>query len=236
MGHNTFGNHFSRQPSASRTDRLSASSSTGSKAASPSTLKRFKRDGPPPSGGNPSGTERNEIDKLVILSGLYEGVTTGTPIAMILESTNQRPRDYSHLKDVFRPGHADWTFYKKYGVRDIRGGGRSSGRETSARVAAGALAKQLLAKRGITIRAGVVQVGDIVAMKRDWEDPDPILACPDREAAASMVRLIETVRKENDSIGGVIECIVRGLPSVSVNRCSENWMRFSPTRSFQSER
>ncbi len=112
-------------------------------------------------GANPTGTERNEIDKLTILSGLYEGVTTGTPpIAMILYSTNQRSADYSHLENVFRPGHADWTFFQKYGIRDIRGGGgRSSGRETSARVAAGgALAKQLLAKRGITIKAGTVQV------------------------------------------------------------------------------
>jgi len=86
-------------------------------------------------GANPTGTERNEIDKLTILSGLYEGITTGTPIAMILYSTNQRSADYSHLEQVFRPGHADWTFFQKYGIRDIRGGGRSSGRETSARVA-----------------------------------------------------------------------------------------------------
>lgn len=163
-------------------------------------------------GANPSGTERNEIDKLVILSGLYEGVTTGTPIAMFLESTNQRSKDYSHLANVFRPGHADWTFYKKYGIRDIRGGGRSSGRETSARVAAGALAKQLLAKRGITIQAGVVQVGDIIAHERNWKKCDPILSCPDQDAASAMVRLIETVRSENDSVGGVIECIARGVP------------------------
>ena len=162
-------------------------------------------------GANPTGTERNEIDKLTILSGLYEGVTTGTPIAMILYSTNQRSADYSHLENVFRPGHADWTFFQKYGIRDIRGGGRSSGRETSARVAAGALAKQLLAKRGITIKAGTVQVGDIVAHKRDWAETDNPLSCPDKDAAQSMVSLIEQVRSEKDSIGGIIECRVEGV-------------------------
>lgn len=162
-------------------------------------------------GANPTGTKRNEIDKLTILSGLYEGVTTGTPIAMILYSTNQRSADYSHLENVFRPGHADWTFFQKYGIRDIRGGGRSSGRETSARVAAGALAKQLLAKRGITIKAGTVQVGDIVAHKRNWDETDNPLSCPDKDTAQSMVSLIEQVRSEKDSIGGIIECRVEGV-------------------------
>ncbi len=162
-------------------------------------------------GANPTGTERNEIDKLTILSGLYEGITTGTPIAMILYSTNQRSADYSHLENVFRPGHADWTFAQKYGIRDIRGGGRSSGRETSARVAAGALAKQLLAKRDITIKAGTVQVGNVVANERRWNETDNPLSCPDREAAQSMVALIEQVRGEKDSIGGIIECRVTGV-------------------------
>jgi chorismate synthase len=163
-------------------------------------------------GANPTGTERNEIDKLSILSGLYEGYTTGTPIAMILYSTNQRSSDYSHLEQVFRPGHADWTYYKKYGIRDIRGGGRSSGRETSSRVAAGALAKQLLAKRGILIKAGTVQVGHICTSKRNWNETDNALNCPDKEAAQQMVALIDQVREEHDSIGGVIECRVENLP------------------------
>ncbi|MGH0053722.1 MAG: chorismate synthase [Sphaerochaetaceae bacterium] len=162
-------------------------------------------------GANPTGTERNEIDKLTILSGMYEGFTTGTPIAMILYSTNQRSSDYSHLAKVFRPGHADWTFYKKYGIRDIRGGGRSSGRETSARVAAGALAKQLLAKRGISIKAGTVQVGSVIAEKRNWDEVDNPLSCPDHAAAQKMVSLIEQVRSEKDSIGGIIECRVNGV-------------------------
>lgn len=163
-------------------------------------------------GANPAGTTRSEIDKLSILSGVYEGRTTGAPIAMILASTNQRSSDYEQLRNVFRPGHADWTYFKKWGNRDIRGGGRSSGRETSARVAAGALAKQLLAKRGITVFGGTVQVGPIVVQKRDWTAVDPILTCPDREAAARMVALIEEVKGEKDSIGGVIECRATGLP------------------------
>ena len=212
MGHNTFGNYFSvttfGESHGPALGVIVDGVESGFAVDLEAIQKEMDRRRP---GSNPAGTERSEIDRLVVLSGLYEGVTTGTPIAMILESTNQRPGDYSHLKDVFRPGHADWTFHKKYGIRDIRGGGRSSGRKPvpgSPR----ALAKQLLAKREITIQAGVVQVGGLVATKRDWEDPDPVLNCPDREAAASMVRLIETVRKENDSIGGVIECIVRGAP------------------------
>ncbi len=162
-------------------------------------------------GANPLGTERNELDELVILSGMYEGLTTGTPLAMILYNTNQRSYDYSNLENLFRPGHADWTFFKKFGVRDIRGGGRSSGRETSARVAAGAVAKQILAQHGISIFAGTVQVGNIVATKRNWDEADNALTCPDSEAAQSMASLIEEVRAEKDSIGGIIECRVTGL-------------------------
>jgi len=162
-------------------------------------------------GANPLGTERNEQDELVILSGMYEGLTTGTPLAMILYNTNHRPYDYSNLKDLFRPGHADWTFYKKFEVRDIRGGGRSSGRETSARVAAGAVAKQILAQHGIAILAGTVQVGPVIALKRNWDDTDNALTCPDREAALAMASLIEEVRSEKDSIGGIIECSITGL-------------------------
>ena len=162
-------------------------------------------------GGNILGTERNEQDKLVILSGMYEGVTTGTPIAMMLYNTNQRPYDYSNLENVFRPGHADWSFYKKYGVRDIRGGGRSSGRETSARVAAGAVAKQILVQQGIKVFAGTVQVGSVIAEKRNWDETDNPLTCPDKEAAIKMSQLIEEVRLEKDSIGGIIECRVTGV-------------------------
>ena len=162
-------------------------------------------------GANPLGTERNEMDELVILSGMYEGLTTGTPLTMILYNTNQRSYDYSNLKDLFRPGHADWSFYKKFGVRDIRGGGRSSGRETSARVAAGAVAKQILAQHGISIFAGTVQVGNIIASKRNWDEKDNALTCPDREAARLMASLIEEVRSEKDSIGGIIECRITGL-------------------------
>lgn len=164
-------------------------------------------------GGNKLGTERNEIDKLTILSGMYNGLTTGTPIAMVLYSTNQRSADYSNLEQVFRPGHADWGFYKKFGNRDIRGGGRSSGRETSARVAAGALAKQILAQKGIKVFAGTVQIGNVKANDRNWDAIDNALTCPDNDAAAEMVKLIDQVRTEKDSIGGVIECHVTGLPA-----------------------
>ena len=164
-------------------------------------------------GANPLGTERNEKDELVILSGMYEGLTTGTPLTMILYNTNHRSYDYSNLENLFRPGHADWTFYKKFGVRDIRGGGRSSGRETSARVAAGATAKQILAQHGITVFAGTVQVGSIIATKRNWSETDNALTCPDREAALKMAALIEEVRSEKDSIGGIIECRITGLPA-----------------------
>lgn len=164
-------------------------------------------------GANPLGTTRDEPDELVILSGMYEGFTTGTPLAMVLYNTNHRSYDYSNLENLFRPGHADWSFYKKFGIRDIRGGGRSSGRETSARVAAGAIAKQILAQHDISIFAGTVQVGPIVANKRNWDECDNALTCPDSEAAVAMAELIEQVRTEKDSIGGIIECRIQGLPA-----------------------
>ncbi len=214
MGHNSFGNAFTvttfGESHGPALGVIIDGVEPGFKLDEQAMQREMERRRP---GANPTGTERNEIDKLTILSGLYEGYTTGTPIAIILYSTNQRSSDYSHLKDVFRPGHADWTYYKKYGIRDIRGGGRSSGRETSARVAAGALAKQLLAKRGITIVGGTIQVGPIVAQKRNWDECDNPLCCPDSKAAKEMVALIETVKNEKDSIGGVIECRVQGLPA-----------------------
>ncbi|HPE92897.1 MAG TPA: chorismate synthase [Sphaerochaeta sp.] len=214
MGHNSFGNAFTvttfGESHGPALGVIIDGVESGFKIDMQALQEQMNRRRP---GGNPSGTKRNEIDELSILSGVYEGYTTGTPIAMILYSTNQKSADYDHLKDVFRPGHADWTFYKKYGIRDIRGGGRSSGRETSARVAAGALAMQLLAKRGITIQAGTVQVGSIVAHKRNWDEADNVMNCPDKVAAVQMTALIEQVRAENDSIGGVIECRVNGVPA-----------------------
>ncbi len=212
MGHNSFGSAFTVTTfGESHGEGLGViidGIESGFKVDLEALQDEMKRRRP---GGNPLGTERNEQDELVILSGMYEGQTTGTPLAMVLYNTNHRSYDYSNLEHVFRPGHADWTFYKKFGVRDIRGGGRSSGRETSARVAAGAVAKQILAQKGITIVGGTVQVGHIVATRRDWDKCDNALTCPDSDAALLMASLIEEVRSEKDSIGGIIECRIRGL-------------------------
>lgn len=164
-------------------------------------------------GGNRLGTARSEKDAVRILSGLFEGKTTGAPIAIVIANTDTHPRDYEALRDVYRPGHADYTYEKKYGIRDHRGGGRSSARETACRVAAGAVAKQMLRRRGITVQAGVVQIGSVSAAKRDWNAAGGnLLSCPDSEAAEKMQELIEEARRQGDSRGGVIECIVRGCP------------------------
>jgi chorismate synthase len=163
-------------------------------------------------GGNPLGTARNERDEVRILSGVHNGFTTGTPLTMILFNTDQHSADYSELERVYRPGHADWTYAKKYKVRDVRGSGRASGRETSARVAAGAIAKQILARKGIEIFAGTVQVGSVVAGKRDWTEAGNALRCPDAAKAREMEALIERVRDEQDSIGGVVECHATNVP------------------------
>jgi chorismate synthase len=163
-------------------------------------------------GANPLGTKRNEKDKVTIISGLYQGFTTGTPLTLVLFNTNQQSSDYSEIEKIYRPGHADWTFEQKFKIRDVRGGGRSSGRETSARVAAGAIAKQILALKGIQVFAGTVQVGPQVALTRNWDEADNSLRCPDRLSAKKMEELIEQVRSEQDSIGGVIECHATGVP------------------------
>jgi chorismate synthase len=163
-------------------------------------------------GANPLGTKRNENDRVTIISGLYQGLTTGTPLTLVLFNNNQQSSDYSELEKIYRPGHADWTFEQKFKIRDVRGGGRSSGRETSARVAAGAIAKQILALKGIQVFAGTVQVGTQVALQRNWEEADNLLRCPDHSAAKKMEELIEQVRAEQDSIGGIIECHATGVP------------------------
>ncbi len=165
-------------------------------------------------GANALGTKRNETDSVKILSGVLDGKTTGAPLAMIIENQTQRSGDYEAIKDVFRPGHADWTWQSKFGIRDHRGGGRSSGRETAARVAAGAIALQILGQRGIHIQAGTVQVGNIVATTRNWNESklNP-LSCPDSQAAVLMTQAIESARKDGDSVGGMIECIATGLPA-----------------------
>lgn len=171
-------------------------------------------------------TQRRESDTPQILSGVFEGRTTGTALAILVPNEDQRSRDYDEIKELYRPGHADFTFDAKYGLRDYRGGGRSSARETTVRVAAGAVAKKILAEAcGARIVGYVVQVGDVRA-----DVPDPtavtldavekladgsanIVRCPDHAAAGRMVELIERVRKEQDSIGGLAEIVATGVPA-----------------------
>ncbi len=165
-------------------------------------------------------TPRKEADSVEILSGLYEGRTTGTPIAMLVRNTDQRSSAYDEMKLAFRPSHADFTYQSKFGVRDPNGGGRSSARETIARVAAGAIAKKLLALRGIEIRAFITRIHDIAAPE-DALAPFPTLAdieatavrCPHLATAERMIERIKAVRSEGDSVGGLVRCRARGLPA-----------------------
>lgn len=161
-------------------------------------------------------TQRKEDDTFRILSGVFEGVSTGTPIAISIENQDQRSKDYSHIAESFRPSHADYTYEVKYGVRDYRGGGRSSARETAARVAAGAIAKLLLKKDDILIRAYVSQVGEIKAPVFSQLDlnktEDNIVRCPDPATAEKMIALIEEVRLARDTIGGVVTCVIENVP------------------------
>ncbi len=159
-------------------------------------------------------TQRKEADQVEIVSGVFEGVTLGTPIMMLVRNGDQRSKDYDALKEVFRPGHADYAYQEKYGVRDHRGGGRSSGRETVGRVAAGALAKAALAGVGVSIVGGTVRVGALQAHRRDWDVVESnAIRCPDAEAAAAFIALIERTRDALDSIGGVVEIVARGVPA-----------------------
>lgn len=163
-------------------------------------------------------TQRKEEDEVELLSGIFEGKTTGAPIGFLIRNTDQRPKDYEAIKDVYRPSHADFTYDMKYGFRDYRGGGRSSARETAARVVAGAIAKLLLAQQGIAVSAYVSQVGE-VQLNKPYQELDltqtenNIVRCPDPSVANEMIRLIETVRKEGDTIGGVISCVAKGVPA-----------------------
>ena len=159
---------------------------------------------------------RKEQDKVEILSGVFDGKTTGTPISMIIFNTNQRSQDYSQIKEVYRPGHADLVYDIKYGFRDYRGGGRSSGRETVARVAAGAVAKKILNHLGINVLAYTLSIGDIEIDKERF-DIDEIFrnpfAMPDAEAAKAAAQFLQQIKKEGDSAGGVVECIIKGMPA-----------------------
>ena len=160
-------------------------------------------------------TQRKESDTVKILSGVFEGKTTGTPISLIIFNEDQKSKDYGDIKDKFRPGHADYTYWEKYGIRDYRGGGRSSARETAMRVAAGAIARKILGK-GITIRGALVQVGEhgINRKKWDWKeiDKNPFW-CPDKLAAAQWAPYLDGIRKSGSSIGAVIEVVADGVPA-----------------------
>jgi len=163
-------------------------------------------------------TARKESDQVEFLSGIFEGKSTGTPIGFIVRNENQHSTDYDDLRDVFRPSHADYTYFMKYGIRDHRGGGRSSARETIARVVAGALAKLVLRKIGIRITAWTQQVGNI-ACERDWTRLDLSIIetndvrCPDPDAARRMEELIMEVKADGDTIGGVIAGVIEGCPA-----------------------
>lgn len=161
-------------------------------------------------------TQRKEADEFKVLSGIFEGRTTGTPIAIVIENEDQRSKDYAHLENTFRPSHADYTYEAKYGHRDHRGGGRSSARETAARVAAGAIAKLLLAKSGVTVNGYVSQVGDVKAPAYTSLDlsktEDTIVRCPDPATAEKMIKLIDSVRLERDTVGGIVTCVVGNTP------------------------
>lgn len=160
-------------------------------------------------------TQRREADEVKILSGTFEGVTTGTPIALMIENTDQRSKDYSDIKDKFRPGHADFTYLAKYGVRDYRGGGRSSARETASRVAAGAVAQKILGD-DISLHAGLVQMGEhsLPAGVRDWDQVrrNPLF-CPSEDHATAWADALEKIRKEGSSVGAVIEVVAKGVPA-----------------------
>lgn len=165
-------------------------------------------------------TQRKESDTVQILSGVFEGKTTGTPIAMIIPNEDQRSKDYSHIKDAYRPSHADYTYDAKYGHRDHRGGGRSSARETAARVAAGAIAKLLLAHNGIEIFGHVSAVGTINSPQLSLKSVSELLQiresnivrCADPATANEMIERIDSIRKEGDTVGGKISCIIKNCP------------------------
>jgi chorismate synthase len=161
-------------------------------------------------------TQRKEDDTFKILSGVFEGKSTGTPIAIVIENQDQRSKDYSHIAETFRPSHADYTYESKYGIRDYRGGGRSSARETAARVAAGAIAKLLLKQHGIDINAYVSEVGDIKTPHYTELDlsktEENIVRCPDAVTAEKMIALIDQVRLDRDTIGGIVTCLIKNTP------------------------
>jgi len=165
-------------------------------------------------GGHAASTSRKEEDRVEILSGVFEGKTTGTPIALLIVNRDADSGAYDDLRDVFRPGHGDYTYFKKYGIRDHRGGGRASGRETAARVAAGAIARKLLRREGIDVVGYTVEAGGISIERFSRDDINGNwLQCPDPEAATRMEQKLEEARNEGDSLGGIVEVRVTGCPA-----------------------
>ena len=164
-------------------------------------------------GKNKFATQRKEDDKVEILSGVFEGKSTGTPIAMVIFNTNQKSKDYSNIKDIFRPGHADFTYFNKYGIRDYRGGGRSSARETAARVAAGAIAKLILKQLNIKISSGVIEIGGIRGNKEDYEfaKNSEIFALDDNFEEIWKEKIL-SAKNEHNSLGGVVKLKIENLP------------------------
>ncbi|MBL6594444.1 MAG: chorismate synthase [Flavobacteriales bacterium] len=158
---------------------------------------------------------RKEDDKVQLLSGIFEGKSTGTPIGFLIPNINSKSQDYSNIKDVFRPSHADYTYEEKYGIRDYRGGGRSSARETACRVVAGSIAKQLLNNYGIKISAYVSSIGNIFADEKNMDlnkDYDSnIVRCPDNDASEKMINLITELKSKGNTVGGQIKCIINGV-------------------------
>jgi len=163
-------------------------------------------------------SSRNEMDEVEILSGIKDGTTLGTPIGFIIRNTNQRSEDYSELENVYRPSHADFTYQAKYGIRDYRGGGRSSARETAARVVAGAFAKQVLSKVGISVIAYTSSIGNVV-LEKDYSRLDlsrvdnSMVRCPDDAVSQDMLSVINKAKISGDSLGGIVSCVIKGVES-----------------------
>ncbi|MDM8549181.1 chorismate synthase [Desulfobacterales bacterium HSG2] len=166
-----------------------------------------------PGGSSIASTSRKEPDKAIIMSGVFEGMTTGTPIMIMLHNKDADSGAYKPYADLFRPGHGDITYQAKYGIRDWRGGGRASARETAARVAAGAVARAILDREKISVSAYTTELGGIKAKKRDLDTVDQnMFCCPDADAAEEMVRRVTDVKKKGDSLGGIVEILARGVP------------------------
>lgn len=164
-------------------------------------------------GTRPFTSSRQERDTAEILSGVFQGLTTGTPISIIIPNTDARPESYEKNKDLIRPGHAQYTYLKKFGIFDYRGGGRASARETACRVAAGAVARKFLRHLGIHVTAFIRQIGEIEAFHFDQPIKGNPLFCPDAEAMRAMERLLEKIQTDKDSIGGIVECTAEGIPA-----------------------